>query len=88
MLARGTGKIYSDETGKVHFPMRNGEKTVHCSVTIEALQDLDPEHRTAGPNELFEMHRAEVEAAAIRKFNNGQVTKDGKVLVTSNNLVG
>ena len=75
------------EAANVMFPGQNGEKTVSCRITSEALR----ERLGAGPaaTELlatFDRNRARIESMAARKYDLGDSSATVSVTLTPADL--
>lgn len=66
----------------IRFLMRDGEKQVHCRLSLEALTDRGT---ATGLDEtrVFEVYRSEIEQAASAKYDRGQTDFAGGVYITS-----
>lgn len=69
----------------VLFAGRDGERTVPCAISLEALEDhFDADERN--PIRAFRANRGRIEHEARRKYLAGQVEADGSVLVRTEDL--
>jgi hypothetical protein len=73
-----------DQSG-FRFDMSDGRNVIGCLMREEALHELSsgaiPNLRTA-----FEVFRADIEAAASRKFDRGEFGKDGIIPIDFEDL--
>jgi hypothetical protein len=63
------------------FWAEDGDKPVRCWVPYRVITDR---YKTSSPKAAraaFEAHRSEIENAAALKYNQGQLERDGSVLI-------
>jgi len=75
------------EASTVMFPGQNGEKTVTCKITSEALRDRFG--ASAAATELlatFDRNRARIESMASRKYDMGDVAGTVSVTLTPSDV--
>ena len=65
--------------------MRDGEREVPVIVSHEALGAFAP--GAPDPQQSLAERRAAIEAAASAKYDRGEVSRNGHVLISSNDLV-
>jgi hypothetical protein len=73
---------------RVRFWMQSGAKKILCNVSYMALSERairDGLHLREGP--AFKRYRDEVERAASKKYDRGEIAKNGSILVTDRDLV-
>lgn len=67
------------------FSGNDGEKTVPCAISYEALADhFDGDNEE--PVKVFRKHRERIEHEARRKYLAGRLESDGSVLIKSEDL--
>ena len=79
---------YDVDRDVVLFPARTADGEITCAISGEALQDYFGARGASQRLRLtaFRAHRADIEAAARRKFEANQREGDNSVLVRSNDL--
>src|ERR1700731_1923986 len=73
---------------RVDFWMEVGEKRVLCKVGYTALSERairDGLHLREGP--AFKRYREEVERVASEKYDRGEITKHGSIVIADHDLV-
>lgn len=81
----GSGGRYDSVRMVVLFSGTEGEKTVPCGISWEALGDhFDGDNKD--PVKVFRKHREQIEHEARRKYLAGQLESDGSVLIKTEDL--
>ena len=69
----------------VLFAGKDGDKTVSCAISLEALEDhFDGDNRH--PVKVFRANRARIEHEARRKYLAGRLAADGSVLIKTEDM--
>lgn len=74
------------ESGDVSYPAILDGKSLQCSFSYEALQDLDPDGVETNALQLFTNHQLKLLSIAEQKILNGHAV-DGAVHLFSHDLV-
>ena len=74
------------ENGDVSYPAMLDGKTLKCSFSYEALQDLDPDGIETNALQLFKNHQLKLLSITEQKVLNGHAV-DGAVHLFSHDLV-
>jgi transcriptional regulator with XRE-family HTH domain len=81
----GTPARYDAVRGVAIFDGRDGDRTMRCGISREALEDhFGGEDKN--PVKVVRMHRERIEHEARRKYLSGRVEADGSVLVRTEDL--
>jgi transcriptional regulator with XRE-family HTH domain len=79
------GARYDPTQMTVFFVATDGEKVVHCSISLEALEDHFDED-VKNPMKVFRAHRERIEHEARRKYLADKLASDGSVLIKTEDL--
>lgn len=72
-MVQFTGNFSVDsELFGINFEAKYKEVRILCKVSIEALQDIDPQHARCTPNEQYLKNRQTLEEIARRKIERGE----------------
>ena len=84
----GQPGIYDRDRDIVRFLLVNGDKTVPCWVSHEALEGLTQSRGLDGPAclQAFEANRPKIEAMAAQKYMAGGINREGRVGITTADL--
>jgi hypothetical protein len=74
------------ESGDVSYPAMLEGKSIKCTFSYEALQDLDPEGVETDALKLFNTHQLKLLSIAEQKILNGHAI-DGAVHLFSHDLI-
>jgi hypothetical protein len=87
-LVSGGANVYQPEPWFVEFGMKDGDKTVIVRVSDNALGELEPDHMKRGMDHVAacDVHRERLEKIAARKYVDGQLERDGTILIRTSDL--
>jgi hypothetical protein len=73
---------------RLSFQCSGGERTINCSITVEAVGDLIQFHRLDfSQGEAVDVLVKEIERLANEKFNDGRVEKNGELGITATDVL-
>jgi hypothetical protein len=81
-LDKITERYFGPGLDGIRFQMRDGDKEVCCSVSLEALGERSNQTGLTEA-EVFETFRCEIEAAASEKYDRGHADSAGCVSLSS-----
>lgn len=74
------GAYYDPRRSAVLFDGKDGDATVNCAISLEALKDhFGGDNRD--PMKVFAASRERIEHEARRKYLSGRLERDGSVLI-------
>jgi hypothetical protein len=79
------GPVVSAPDGGISYRVLVNGETVACRVSMEALQDIDPERRQDDPISQFNAHSSILLSIAEQKIRNGNI-EDNVVWVFTGDL--
>ena len=85
-LTRLNDSAFDAQLEGVYFGMWNGSTPVRCFVSHEALTDKTQGSGQAESLDVFHEYRSEIENLASAKYDAGNITNDGLVVVDSPDL--
>jgi hypothetical protein len=77
---------YNFDRGVVVFRAEDGEKSVRCAISREALDDHFGGDKTKNKEESFQEHRETIEHEVRRKYLAGDTEADGSILIRTGDL--
>jgi hypothetical protein len=77
---------HTDDTRGVIFWGEHGKGRVRCLISREALDDHFSDGNRLKPDAAFLAHRTEIEAFASRKYAQGQIERDGFIVIRTGDL--
>ena len=76
---------YDHHRMSVFFTGKDGDKTVQCGISEEALEDHFKGDRK-GPLKIFVANQERIEHEARRKYLTNHLEKDGSILIRTTDL--